>query len=219
MWQIWNEPNIRAFWSQQPYAQTYVALLKAAHAAIKGADPGAKVVLAGLPNFSWVALGRIYKVRGASSLFDIVAIHPYTKQPQGVITILTKVRTVMQQFGDSRKPMVADEISWPSSQGKTRHTTGFDFATTEAGQAHNLGVLLPLLGQERVALRLAGFYYYTWVGSEHPNALAFDYAGLLRLTAGKLTEKPAFDVFRRDALALERCRQKAAIATRCTKPA
>jgi Glycosyl hydrolases family 39 len=219
IWQIWNEPNIRVFWSAQPYAKSYVALLKAAHAAIKSADPGAKVVLAGLPNFSWVALNRIYKVRGARSLFDIVAVHPYTKRPAGVITILTKVRAVMAAAGDGRKPMLADEISWPSSLGQTSHTTGFDFATTPAGQAHNLGVLLPQLGKDRVKLRLAGFYYYTWMGVERRSGLAFDFAGLLRFSSGKVTEKPAFKVFRRAALALEHCRTKVAIATRCSRRA
>jgi hypothetical protein len=218
MWQIWNEPNIPAFWSQQPYAKSYVALLKAAHAAIKSADPSAKVVLAGFPNYSWVALGRIYNVRGASRMFDIVAVHPYTRQPAGVITILDKVRTVMAAAGDGRKPMVADEISWPSSVGQTPHNAGFDFATTPAGQAHNLSVLLPLLGKDRVRLRLAGFYYYTWMGVEQRNALAFDFAGLLRFTRGQASQKPAFEVFRRGALALERCRQKATVATRCAKP-
>jgi hypothetical protein len=219
MWQIWNEPNIREFWSHQPYAKSYVPLLKAAHSAIKSADPGAKVVLAGLPNFSWVALGRIYKVRGARSLFDVVAVHPYTKQPAGVITILTKVRQVMAAAGDRRKPMVADEISWLSSVGQTPKTTGFDITTTPAGQAHNLGVLLPLLGRERVKLKLLAFYYYTWIGTEKRRALAWDFAGLLRFSSGKVTEKPAFKVFRRDALALEHCRTKVATATRCSKPA
>lgn len=220
MWQIWNEPNIRAFWSQQPnYATSYVALLKAAHAAIKSADPGAKVVLAGIPNFSWVALQRIYDEKGARSLFDVVAVHPYTKEPNGVITILTKVRQTMNAAGDKRKPMVADEISWPSSRGKTPHNNGFDFATTEAGQARNIATLLPMLGRDRRALKLMAFYYYTWVGNERPNAQAFDYAGLLRYRSGTVTSKPALKAFTNAALALERCRQKAAVATRCTKPA
>jgi hypothetical protein len=218
-WQIWNEPNIRAFWSAQPYAKTYVSLLKAAHSAIKGADHGAKVVLAGFPNYSWIALKRIYAVKGARSLFDVVAVHPYTKQPSGVITILTKVRQTMAAAGDARKPMIADEISWPSSQGQTPHNTGFDFATTPAGQARNIAAILPMLGSERVKLRLQAFYYYTWIGAEQHNGLAFDFAGLLRLTSGKVSEKPAFKAFRQAALALERCRQRGTVATRCLKPA
>ncbi len=218
-WQIWNEPNIRAFWSAQPYAKTYVSLLKAAHSAIKSADHGAKVVLAGFPNYSWIALKRIYAVKGARSLFDVVAVHPYTKQPSGVITILTKVRQTMAAAGDGRKPMIADEIGWPSSRGQTPHNAGFDFATTPAGQARDIAALLPMLGSERVQLRLQAFYYYTWIGTEQRNALAFDFAGLLRLTSGKVSEKPAFKAFRQAALALERCRRLGTVATRCLKPA
>jgi hypothetical protein len=218
MWQIWNEPNILAFWPKQPYYSRYVALLRAAHAAIKRADPTAKVVLAGLPNFSWFELARLYEFRGARSLFDVVAVHPYTRTPQGVITILGYVRAAMNQAGDRSKPIIADEISWPSSVGHTRHTTGFDFATTESGQARNIGKLLPMLVRDRARLGLAGFYYYDWVGLERANALAFDFAGLFRFGAGKFVAKPAFGVFRRDALAMEGCRTKGPLAQDCQRP-
>jgi hypothetical protein len=217
MWQIWNEPNIPAFWAQQPYYARYVALLRATHAAIKSADPTAKVVLAGLPNYSWLELARIYKYSGAKSLFDIVAVHPYTHTPQGVITILSYVRTVMNQAGDRGKPIFADEISWPSSLGKTAHNTGYDFATTEAGQARNLGTLLPMLVRDRARLGLAGFYYYDWLGQDRPNYLAFDFAGLLRFSDGGLQAKPAYGVFVRNALAMEGCHTKGPLATDCNK--
>ncbi len=205
MWQIWNEPNISPFWPQQPFAHRYVGLLKAAHDAIKSADPRAKVILAGLPNYSWRSLLRIYAIPGARKLFDVVAVHPYTKTPQGVITILGFVRQVMNRAGDSGKPMVADEVSWPSSLGKTIHNTGYDFATTETGQARNIAKLLPLLAQDRRSLRLQGFYYYTWVSVERPNGLAFDYAGLLKVVNGQLIAKPALNSFTQSALAIENC--------------
>ena len=65
MWQIWNEPHFTSYWSDQPFASSYVRLLAAAHAALKAADPGAKVVLAGLADFSWRYLADIYRVPGA----------------------------------------------------------------------------------------------------------------------------------------------------------
>jgi hypothetical protein len=218
MWQIWNEPNITAFWPVQPFEPRYVGLLRAANAAIKSADPSAKVVLAGMPNFSWTHLTKLYKIRGARGLFDVVAIHPYTRQPQGVITILTKVRQVMNAAGDTRKPILADEVSWPSSVGRTFHQAGFDFATTEAGQARNLSTLLPMLGKDRVRLGLLGFYYYTWAGTERRNGLAFDFAGLLRFSSGIFVKKPAFGVFHHWALTLESCRKKGLRATICLQP-
>ncbi len=217
MWQVWNEPNIPAFWPPQPYYARYVALLRATHAAIKSADPSAKVVLAGLPNYSWIELARLYSYRGARNLFDLVAVHPYTKTPQGVVTILSYVRTVMNLSGDQGKPIIADEISWPSSQGQTTHNTGYDFATTEAGQARNVGQVLPLLVKNRARLGLAGFYYYDWAGLERRNFLAFDFSGLFRIANGSFEPKPAFAVFKRDALAMEGCRAKGTQAYVCQK--
>lgn len=217
MWQIWNEPNIPAFWPQQPYYSRYVALLRAAGAAIKSADPRAKVVLAGLPNYSWIELARLYAYRGFRRLFDVAAVHPYTKTPQGVITILSYVRSVMNQNGDRAKPLLADEVSWPSSLGRTSHDTGYDFATTEAGQARKIGQLLPMLVKDRVRLGIGGFYYYDWAGLERDNYLAFDFSGLFKLTNGTFQAKPAYSVFKRDALAMEGCRAKGTSATICVK--
>src|SRR3954454_554392 len=90
-WQIWNEPNQPVFnWSDQPFAKDYVALVRAARTAIKTADPGAKIVLAGLVGTSWNALGHIYEA-GGRNLFDVVAIHPFTLQAENVLLILHKV--------------------------------------------------------------------------------------------------------------------------------
>jgi hypothetical protein len=219
-WQIWNEPNINVYWSKQPFQKSYAQLLAAAHSAIKRLDPGAQVVLAGLPNESWTQLAKLYKVPGVRKLFDVVALHPYTKDPQGVITILQRARQVMDAAGDAKKPIIADEISWPSSLGQTPHNTGFDFATTPAGQARRISQILPLLVANRVALNLSGFFYYTWAGLDDRNGLAFDFAGLFHFdkTRRKFEAKPAFAAFRAAALAIEHCRKKGSLATVCATP-
>lgn len=217
MWQIWNEPNVRAFWPAQPYYTRYVALLRDAHDAIKAADPSAKIVLAGLPNYSWIEVARIDHLRGASRLFDVVAVHPYTKAPQGVITIIGYVRHELDATGAKGKPIIADEISWPSSRGQTTGDPGLDFATTPAGQAHNVGQVMRLLAANRTRLGIAGFYYYDWAGEDRPNGLAFDFAGLFHFTGGQFRAKPAYTVFRTTALRLERCRAKGASARDCVR--
>jgi hypothetical protein len=202
MWEVWNEPDIVGYWPIQPFAVSYVALLRAARAAIKKADPGAKVVVAGFPNASWKQLETVYKVKGARSLFDVVDVHPYTKQPAGVITILGYVRDVMDKAGDTRKPILAGETSWPSSLHRTPHM--FDFETTESGQAQNISSLLPLLAANRRRLGIIGFDYYTWVGDEYHGAYPFNFSGLLRYSGGKLSAKPALTAFSKAAHALER---------------
>ena len=215
-WQIWNEPNLALYWPEEPFAPGYVEMLRAAHDAIKGSDPGAKIVLAGMPNDSWNALATIYKVAGARRLFDAVAVHPFTLQPAGVLTILSRVRDVMNRNGDRHKPILATEVSWPSGLGQASQHFGFE--TTEAGQARNVAALLPMLGKARTRLGLAGFYWYTWAGRDRRHHNSFEFAGLFRYRSPKqFIAKPAYAAFRKGALALEGCRVKAKIATRCAR--
>jgi hypothetical protein len=215
MWQIWNEPNFTSYWSVQPFARSYVQLLRAAHDAIKATDPGATVVMAGFADFSWQYVAQVYAVPGAKSLFDVVAVHPYTAQPAGVIVILRRVRDAMDRAGDSQKPILATEITWPSSEGKA--PPQFGVGVTEAQQAQRLNQLVPLLIRDRARLHLMGFYWYTWMGDESPTAspYAFDYAGLLKYVSGTVTAKPALAVFRRWALQIEHCRRKTSSAEAC----
>jgi hypothetical protein len=119
----------------------------------------------------------------------------------------------MSRFGDGHKPLLATEVSWPSAKGKTR--SGYDFVTTQAGQAANIAALLPLIGQQWASLRLAGFYYYTWMGEETPGTQPFNFAGLLGFDDGRVTVKPALAAFRAGALALEQCKRKGPFATSC----
>jgi hypothetical protein len=206
MWQIWNEPNFRSYWSTQPFERSYVKLVAAAHGAIKANDRGSKIVLAGLANFSWQYLTKIYKVHGARKVFDVVSAHPYTATPAGVITILGKVRAVMNRFGDRRKALVATEMSWPSAKGKAK--TLFENATTESGEAHKISQAVPLLAHNRKRLNLMGFYWYTWITNETlPGARVdpFNFAGLWKFIDGVgPSPKPGFAAFVTAAHAIER---------------
>jgi hypothetical protein len=216
MWQIWNEPNFRGYWNVQPnFYPSYLQLLRAAHKAIKAADPRAKVVFAGLTNFAWRYLGQFYRL-GARGMFDVAAIHPYTGSAGGVIKIAQLVRGVMNGAGDRNKPILITEFAWPASRGKTLLQYSFD--TDMTGQATRLARMLPLLASQRVKLGLAGFYYYTWISNYDPTAnYPFDYAGLLKFGSGQVSSTPSYGVFRRDALAMEGCRSKASVATRCAR--
>jgi hypothetical protein len=216
-WQIWNEPDLIPNWSDQPFEKDYVHLLRAAHDAVKAADPHATVVLAGMPNFAWQYLQTLYK-DGARPLFDVVAVHPYTAKPSGVILFLEMVRQVMDQNGDARKPMMATEISWPSSWKQLPKSKLLGFEATERGQAKRIAQLLPLLERNRRSLRLIAFDYYTWAGVESPQAeTTFDFAGVFKFRSGRFIAKPAYGAFRRGALALERCRQKGSTAASCVR--
>ncbi len=201
MWQIWNEPNIPYYWPQ-PFAAHYVALLRAAREAIKRADPGARVVLGALTNYSWSALREIYAIRGAGRTFDVIAVDPYTASPHGVITILTRVRDVAKTSGHARVPLIASEVGWTSAVG--HHCRIHDWDTTRTGQARRIAALLPSLASNRGALRLIAFYDYTWMGDESSGTYDFSFAGLVRFAHGTVTEKPALRAFSAAAHRIER---------------
>ena len=194
-WQIWNEPNLTLFWTPQPFAKRYVALLKAARRAVLAQDPGAKIILAGLPNISWVALREIYQAGGRGS-FDAVALHPYTSSPANIMRLVRLARTETRRFHDGRVPIWLTEISWAAARGKVKGLPGL--VTNERGQATRLRKALRQLARARKRYRIQKVIWYTWIsreGSRNP----FDWSGLRRVRDGKIISAPALAVFRRAA--------------------
>jgi hypothetical protein len=72
-----------------------------------------------------------------------------------------------------------------------------------------------MLAAHRRELGLLGFDIYTWLDTNSGHS--FSYSGLLRFRGTRIIDKPAIGAFRRAALALEGCRVKAAVATRCER--
>ncbi len=199
-WQIWNEPNLTRYWSAQPFAKSYVKLLKASRRALRAADPGSRTILAGLPNESWIALRQVYKVGGRGA-FDAVALHPYTGQPKNVIKLIRFARKEMKRYHDARRPVWLTELSWPASKGQTGGAPGF--VTTERGQASRLKAALKLLARERKPLRIGKVIWYTWLSREGSQN-AFDWSGRRRLRGDQLLSARSLAVYRSAAKRLER---------------
>jgi hypothetical protein len=194
-WQIWNEPNIALYFARQPFAKPYARLLRTAYRAVKDADRGATVVLAGFANYSWRDLAKAYDA-GIRRSFDIAAVHPFSGLPGHALKIMRLNREVMDRAGDRRKPMLISEVTWSSGKGQTQNNSPKTWETTEAGQAKKLREGYRLFIRERKRLRLKRIYWYTWASREYgPNS--FDYAGLRKLMPdGTLADKPALGAFR-----------------------
>jgi len=212
-WQIWNEPTIPRYWNVADWAPPYVKLLKAAHATLRHADPGAKTVLAGLPNESWQALHRIYAA-GARHAFDVVALHPYTGKPSNVIKLIRLSRAEMRRRGDGKLPVWITELSWPASEGKVQNGVR-GFQTTDAGQQSRLRRGLGLLVKDRRSLRIGRVYWYTWLSQEAATGSSFDYSGLRRIRGTQIVDAPALSAFTSEAKKLEGCAKLLGNAARC----
>lgn len=200
-WQIWNEPSLPSYWSDNAHwARGYVALLRAAHAALRKADPRATVVLAGLPNYSWRDLAKVYRAGGRKA-FDVAAVHAYTGSPSGVVTIVSRNRRVMRHNHDRRKPIWLTELAWPSSKGKRKATQGWE--VTERTQAKRIKRAIPLLARERKRLGIGRVVWFTWLSQEDHKTWQ-SYTGLRRLRHHKVVALPAYSAFRRVVRALRR---------------
>jgi hypothetical protein len=203
-WQVWNEPNIDTYWSSpRPFAARYVRLLKASYRALKAADPGCEVVLAGFANFSWRALADAYRA-GARRWFDVAAVHPFSGRLGNVLKIIGLNRAAMARAGDRRKGLIVSELTWPSAKGRTRNTIGFE--TTEAGQAARLRNAYAALLRIRRSARIRQVFWYTWLSPDRDSPNSFSWSGLRKLGppgTDAPVDKPALAEFRRIALGVE----------------
>jgi polysaccharide biosynthesis protein PslG len=211
-WQLYNEPDHKIYWAEQPYYKRYVELLDKSRQAMRRADPGAKVVLAGLVGRSWDQLRALYRA-GAKTHFDYLAVHPFTRLLPDVLRILRYNRAVARGFGDGGKPMLVTELTWPSSKGRVHPPSAFD--RTQRGQASLLREAYRALAKRRVTLGIRAAYWATWLGDDRSRVDAFDYTGLSTLRRnGTIKRKPAYFSFRATARLLEGC-TKSSVATKC----
>jgi polysaccharide biosynthesis protein PslG len=132
-YQIWNEPNIYPEWGNKPPDPAgYVRLLKVGYQRAKEADPNAVILSAPLAitlerssrNMSDLDFLSGMYAAGAKDYFDILSANAYglslpptdPPDPQKLnFQRVTLQRTIMENNGDSAKPVWFDEFGWNSS--------------------------------------------------------------------------------------------------------
>jgi polysaccharide biosynthesis protein PslG len=210
-WQIWNEPNFRDFWSQQPFAKSFVPLMRASYRTVHKADPHARAILAGMANRSWTGLDRFYKAGGRGT-FDAVALHPFTQKPKNVVKVLRLARDVMRRHHDARTPVWVTELSFPAAKGKVDKPYGFE--TTQAGQVKALRASLRSLAAHRRKLRIERVFWYAWL-TEESRGNSFGWSGLRRVRNGAIVSSSALSAFQGVARTLEGCAKPLGDAAHC----
>ena len=116
-WEVWNEPNIGFFQGQ---THEYVDVLKAGAVAARAADPEARILFGGQAGVDLPFTQACYEL-GAAEYFDVMAVHPYQWGKvfnDGWFTDkLRGLRAVMDQWGDTGKPIWLTEIGWSTAEG------------------------------------------------------------------------------------------------------
>nr|WP_176426042.1 beta-xylosidase [Chromobacterium sp. ASV5] len=126
-WQVWNEPNLPAFWRPLPSPEGYGRLLQSSVRALQQAAPGKPVVMAGMAYYSQMPargglmLEELGK-KGAFGLGAIVAYHPYSLQPEGddpkARDFVLRAQTVNSRLRDAKVAGIwATEWGWSSYAG------------------------------------------------------------------------------------------------------
>jgi hypothetical protein len=207
-WQVWNEPSANYQWTipdGTDWAPGYAKLLRTSYTAIKGSDSGAQVVIAGLPNTSSQDLEHLYKVGKIHGHFDVGAVHPYTAQKGGVLTLAKAYKDVMKKHGDGKLRLWVTEVGLPASKGKTSDKSPLQ--TDDAGMAKFLKNTYRDLIANRKKLKIDHVFWYTW-GSVYKGWI-FKWTGLSLYARdhGKdvFKAKPAFKAYHDLARTMEGC--------------
>lgn len=173
-WQIWNEPNFKYFIAR-PNPAEYGKLVKLSYTALRAADPGAKVVLAGLfarpkgartasgkhKSLNWYAsdfISQMYKTTpGLKTRFNGAALHPYTIRAGELPGVTEEFREVLAANGDAAKGLWMTELGWSSGKANP----GNQFAKGPAGQARELRSSFTILRNKQVKWKLKGVFWFS----------------------------------------------------------
>ena len=172
-WQIWNEPNLPAYWCNGPSGKSYTAMLRAVYPAIKRSDRGAAVVTAGIPDPDTRRLrgsirfarfvGDMYRNR-AASVFDVLAVNSFGKRVSAVFRELATARSLMRRSRDARTKIWLTELGWAT--GGPRSPSRI----SQREQAARINGSFRALARQRGSrsLNLAGVVYYSWRDDNRP---------------------------------------------------
>ncbi len=209
-WQIWTEPNGKAYFKPHPSASRYATLLRVAHDAIVRADPKAEVVLSGLVGLrkwkgrrlkgvpGWEFLRRLYNVPGAKHNFEIAAMHPYAPNLAQLRRAMKLARAAMKKAHDKRTPLWITELGWGSAP-KGSGNSQLELNKGVQGQRRMLAGAFKMIRRQRGSWRVRRLFWYDWrdraKGAPAPCSFC-ESSGLLRHS---YEPKPAYSAFRRFA--------------------
>jgi polysaccharide biosynthesis protein PslG len=195
-WQAYNEPNLPKYFPSNSPVSDYAKLLDLTSASIRGVDPSAEVVLAGMPTLQskfvafpgWKFLDQLYQVAGAKDDFDIAAAHPYAESLDQLRYAIKKVRRVMNRYGDSQTPVWLTEFGYGSAS--FNHHLNFGVH----GQARMMSKSFNLLLRMRRSWHVSGVIWYDWRDPPqgNPDCSFCSSAGVLN---PDYSPKPAFRVW------------------------
>jgi hypothetical protein len=181
--EVWNEPNLHAFWGPAPDPVRYARLLQIAQRSVRALSPSVPVLVGGLgtgaPGAGDVAADQFLKdaqAAAGSAAFDGVGVHLYPGRggAAAVPALLDPIRRV------TRKPI------WVTEVGISSAGPPWLRSTLEQAQAAGLVSLLRDLARTS---GIAAIVFHTLIDRPGPPGDLEAGYGVMR---GDLTPKPAY---------------------------
>jgi hypothetical protein len=183
-YEIWNEPDVAAFWRPAPDPATYADMYLKARAAIHEVDPQATVVVGGIAG-SVKYVEAMYaarpELRGG---VDAVGWHAYARNVDGMVRGVRGLRRALDGLGEGAVPIHVTELGWPTSGGlpivmaEPDRATSLELATDALARSDcGIGAVVP----------------YTWSTPETDPALVEDWYGIRHPDGGSTTTSDAFE--------------------------
>lgn len=203
IWEIWNEPNTKMFWSEQPSETDYARLVKVVAPVIRQSDSDSTIVAPALAGVSEEALAWLRKVvdRGLLDYVDAVSVHPYQREnPETVIGRYQELREVVGKD----TPIISGEWGYSTTEVNEKQqaeylarmfltnslsdipvSVWYDWKNdgqTQSNREHNFGLVsyhstpkLSYLAMQTLTTQLDGYQYSKRIKTQNPNDFILEF--------------------------------------------
>lgn len=109
-WEVWNEPNIKPFWTPEPNAEHYTSLLRETSEQMRAIHPDVKLIGMCTAGADYNFIERVYQLGGAAYTDGISYHHYQADQDPGILREqIRRIRRLMHLYGDGDEPLIMSE--------------------------------------------------------------------------------------------------------------
>ncbi len=145
-YEVWNEPNVDAYWNNRPSAAQYVAMYNAARTAIREEDEDAQVVVGGIVWGGGVDcqypvtndddfIQDLFAAGGPGWKVDGIAVHPYGPAALNIVANLRREQQALQAVHRTDVPLLQTELGWAKRSPDAPPGTEAASYISDAGRA------------------------------------------------------------------------------------
>jgi polysaccharide biosynthesis protein PslG len=182
--EIWNEPDNSDFWAPAPDPAAYIDLYLRARAAIRTADPRARVLVGGLTGAPTFLPQLIAARPEAREQVDGVAVHTYSPEPLGALAEARDARRTLVTLGMADVPLWVTEFGWVS-----RPRNSDKYAAPAQRPSHIASTTSALV---RSDCGVEGVVLYAWITPGRNPRAEGDWYGLRARDGGPTASSRAF---------------------------